>query len=275
MRDDGFNDAAPAVSGRWKKGTGGMPRHGLCRVTCAGFTLIELAMVLFILSLLAGSLLLPLATAVEQMQRSDTERRLEEIRETLYGFAVVNGRLPCPDCKDNTGTCGPVIANDGLEDVPAGGDCATELGNLPWATLGVAPFDGWERPYTYRVTMLFARIPGAPATFTLATNGDIDILDIDGGTPKVAQNIPAIVISHGKNHHAEVQSADEVENYDREPTFFATAEKILASYGGDTARDFVYRKYMLSGGEVLFDDVMIWISPFVLKGRLVNAGRLP
>jgi prepilin-type N-terminal cleavage/methylation domain-containing protein len=215
-----------------------------------GFTLIELAIVLFIISLLAGSLLLPLATGVEQMKRTDTERTLEEIRETLYGFAIVNGRLACPDCKDNSGNCGSVTANDGLEDMLTSNNCTTEIGNVP-------------------------KKPGAPTTFTLATNGDIDILDTDGGTPKVAQNIPAIVISHGKNHYADVQSADEVENYDREPTYFNSPDKILGSYSGDSARDFVYKDYILSGNDILFDDMMIWISPFVLKSRLVNAGRLP
>lgn len=68
-----------------------------------GFTLIEVAVVLFIVTILLGSILIPLATQVEQRQISDTQKTLEEIREALIGFAVVNGYLPCPDT-DNDGT---------------------------------------------------------------------------------------------------------------------------------------------------------------------------
>jgi len=62
---------------------------------CRGFTLVELAMVLFIVSLLLGGLLVPLATQIEARQRSDAEEQLERIREALIGFAIINGRFPC------------------------------------------------------------------------------------------------------------------------------------------------------------------------------------
>ncbi len=63
-----------------------------------GFTLVELAMVLFIVGLLLGGLLVPLSTRLEQESRSQTNITMGEIKETLLGYSVINGKLPCPDC---------------------------------------------------------------------------------------------------------------------------------------------------------------------------------
>ncbi len=62
----------------------------------SGFSLIELAIVLFIVSLLIGGLLMPLSAQNEIRGRQETDKALANIREALIGFAVVNGRLPCP-----------------------------------------------------------------------------------------------------------------------------------------------------------------------------------
>ena len=61
-----------------------------------GFTLIELSVVVLVITLLLGSLLIPLATQVEQRNMSETQKRLQEIKEALIGFAIANGRFPCP-----------------------------------------------------------------------------------------------------------------------------------------------------------------------------------
>jgi type II secretory pathway pseudopilin PulG len=43
-----------------------------------GFTLVELAVVVLVVTLLLGSLLIPLATQVEQRNVSETQKRLQE-----------------------------------------------------------------------------------------------------------------------------------------------------------------------------------------------------
>ena len=63
---------------------------------CAGFTLIEIAIVMTIISLLLGAILVPLGGAFEQSQRKTVKAQLEEINDALIGFAAANGRLPCP-----------------------------------------------------------------------------------------------------------------------------------------------------------------------------------
>ncbi len=127
------------------------------------FTLIEMAVAVFIIALLLGSILVPLTTQVEQRQISDTQKALEEIKEALIGFAVAKGHLPCPDLTTGTNS------NDGQEDVVVMlGTCANVEGNVPWATLGVANADPWGNRFRYRVSSNFAQ--RAPAvTFTLAS----------------------------------------------------------------------------------------------------------
>jgi len=236
-----------------------------------GFTLIELTMVLLILGLLLSSFLAPLAARVEQQERNNTQIQLDEIEKIIYGHVLQNAYLPCPDCRDNAGGCVGLTANDGVEDRPAG-VCASEIGNLPWVTLGVKGTDEWDNTITYRVDDVFAdsNTPvsdGTPlqagcantsatlnVSFSLCSDGDITVNDLATGGDLVASFIPAIVVSHGKNW-AVSTSADEAENTD-----------------GDTI--FVDKDYSQAVGSE-FDDMLIWISPYVLRTMSVNAGILP
>jgi len=249
-----------------------------------GFTLIELAMVLFILGLLLSSFLAPLAARVEQQERNNTQIQLDEIEEILYGHVLQNNYLPCPDCPTSIWSVGciavnaadPTTINDGVEDMfpPANTTCATEVGNLPWVTLGVKSTDEWNNIFTYRVDDTFADRNNATTdgtgcetgsatlnvSFSLCSDGNIDVLDSDNGND-VATNIPAIVVSHGKNWSDNNPSDDEAENYDD-------------GGAGDTDQEFVDKDYSQESGSE-FDDMLIWISPYVLKTMAVKSGILP
>ncbi|RKZ49151.1 MAG: hypothetical protein DRQ48_02550 [Gammaproteobacteria bacterium] len=244
-----------------------------------GFTLIEMAMVIFILGLMMTSFLEPLATRVEEEQRNKTQIQLDDIEEVLFGYVLRNNHLPCPDCSDaltedcvTVNTNDPTDINDGEEDILAD-TCATETGNFPWATLGVKRTDQWDNNFTYHVDKTFADRTIATndgtgcetgsstlgVSFSLCSDGDIEIFSsddaIDSGDPAdVATGIPAIVISHGKNW-ASAASDDEVQNTD-----------------GDN--EFVDKDYSQAAGAE-YDDMLIWISPHILKTMSVKAGMLP
>src|SRR5262245_13404927 len=119
-----------------------------------GFTLIEMAVAVFIIALLLASILVPLATQVEQRQISDAQKAVDENKEARIGFTVANCYLPGPD---KTGGGGAGTANDGLEDVTAAGNCVTTEGNVPWATLGTVNSDPWGNRFRYRVAVNFAQ----------------------------------------------------------------------------------------------------------------------
>ena len=260
-----------------------------------GFTLIELAIVLFIIALILGGLLTPLATKLELEERKQTSEKLEEVRSSLLGFAIVNGHLPCPDCPNTTtGQCNLVATQlgadkigDGIEDgIDSGGNasndrsppnqflsCATlpsptvevtSEGNLPWVTLGVDEFDSWENHFRYRVNEDFADDTdgtgcGTPATnvsFEICSTGNINVNDGTGAS--VAQNVPAVVVSFGKNasETGNPSSASEIENQD-----------------GDTT--FIQKDYVTSSGTDEFDDLLMWLPSSSLIYRMVQAERLP
>src|SRR5919204_6138367 len=71
--------------------------------TQIGFTLVELAVVLTIVAFLLASLMYTLSAQTEQRNFDDTRRRLEQARELVLSFAIVNGRLPCPARSNSAG----------------------------------------------------------------------------------------------------------------------------------------------------------------------------
>lgn len=238
-----------------------------------GFTLVEMAIVLVIVGLLLGGLLMPLSTQIEQRRIAETQKALEEIKEALLGFAIANGRLPCPASATlATGTEPAIIATG----------CTNLAGVLPWATLGVNETDSWGHRYTYRVTKEFTRtipqvtFPGAGcspppnptlAAFALCSQGDIKILSTGGGNT-LASTIPAVVISHGKNGNGAYTSqgtqmpggadADELDNQ-------------LTAAGTSTANNNFISKTLTA----TYDDLTLWLSPNILFNRMVTAGKLP
>ena len=62
-----------------------------------GFSLLEMAIVLLVIGLLLGGALIPLSVQMEKRDRDSTRQQLLDMREALIGYALVNGRLPCPD----------------------------------------------------------------------------------------------------------------------------------------------------------------------------------
>ena len=259
----------------------------------SGFTLVELAMVLFIVSLLIGGLLMPLSAQNEIRGRQETDRALSNIREALIGFAVINGRLPCP--ADRTIASG--VANAGAEAVTApGGPCACTAaasgiagagaacndaaadgvtGVLPWATLGVPEADAWGNRYTYRIATRFgralvtvtgvdfgcvpARDPPTSAAFVLCSVGNMSVKVATGSIVDIATGVPVIVVSHGRNTLGAYMTSG------------AQVAGVVA--GSDEAEN--------ANGDVNFvsnsviDDQLIWLPTSILMGRMLSAGKLP
>jgi prepilin-type N-terminal cleavage/methylation domain-containing protein len=216
-----------------------------------GFSLLEMAIVLAIVGLLMVGLLPGLTGQIEQQRRTETRKQLADIQQALLGFAIINGRLPCP-----TTIADPSNAGYGEEAASCSSNPATE-GYLPWKTLGVLETDAWGSKrnntgdtwsgyWRYRVDRNFA------ATISLSTtfSGDaLSIKDNAGNSLTSSNERPiAIVYSTGPNLVADGQ------NSSFEPT------------GGIYQRD---------SPTSSFDDILIWMSRPQLLNRLVTAGKLP
>ncbi|MDD5058548.1 MAG: type II secretion system protein [Sideroxydans sp.] len=218
-----------------------------------GFSLVEMAIVLVIVGLLATGGLAILASQQDMRRVQDTQTLMDSAKEALIGFAATHNPpyLPCPDTTGN-----------GQEN-RTGSACSTgQEGNLPWVTLGLTDSDSWGNRFRYRVTAAFSN---SATGMTLASTGDITINNAAGIA--LATGIPAIILSHGKNGFGAQNSsggtnlappgANELENTNTNTTFVSNP---LVGTGG-------------TGGE--FDDIVTWISPNILFSRMLAAGRLP
>ncbi len=261
-----------------------------CR-SAGGFTLAELTVVLVIVALLFASAFVPLSTQLEVRNITDTRKQIEDIKEALIGFALSQGRLPCP--ADPTIASGS--ANAGIERAACSGNTLT--GVVPWATLGLREGDAWGRRFTYRVTETFADSIAAsthgctPApnplptmsSYALCTEGDMTVNTRDTTsklTSVIANKVPAVIISHGRNGYGASQptavympdppatNADEATNKTAGTIDFISRDRTDDSTGcSDT----------LATGTPLceFDDIVAWVPLTTLIARTAAAGKLP
>lgn len=254
----------------------------------SGFSLVELAVVIFVIALLLGGLLVPLQTQVESRNYDQTQRILEQAREALIGYAAANGRFPCPA---STVSNGAEDFNVGGGGSAANGICDTTVtgtnafvGFLPAATLGFTPtdaqgyaVDAWgltQNRIRYAVasqtinliTLPFTRTNGMRSASMSSIGAATNMLFVcNSGTGVTATNcntaitlassVPVVVWSLGPNAATGGTSTDELENLDND-------------------RIFVW-KLKTEGTGSAFDDIVIWISPGMIFNRLIAAGQLP
>ena len=248
-------------------------RRTLVRRIPRGFTLVEIAIAIFIITILLGSILVPLTTQVEQRQVSETQKMLEDIKEALIGHAIAKGYLPCTDVTSGAG------ANDGVEDVAAGTCVSSTAGNVPWVTLGLGASDVWGNRFRYRVDANFTRrspaLPPPPTPFDLTSAAGLSVCTkaaCPTATTRLTSSTAgegavAVILSHGRNGYGAIKadtgtanpaptSADEVENLGGS----GYASRAITPFGS-------------TAGE--FDDIVIWLGKYTLFQRMVAAGKLP
>lgn len=231
-----------------------------------GFTLVEMAVVLAVLSLLMAGLLGGVSAQREHRRLLETRNALEQAKEALIGYALANNRLPCPADPSLAST----HADAGHEaSRNASGNCTLLSGALPWADLGVQESDGWGRRFTYGASEKFSAkttsCGSASQTpcFTLTTTADLKVSRAAGcSAANVANGVPAVIVSHGQRfagsygadgNQAPGATGDEAENSD-----------------GGSDKCFVSR----AEEPDVYDDQTSWISASILLAKLVSAGKL-
>jgi len=244
-----------------------------------GFTLLELAVVMGVLMVLAAALAVPVAAQLQARRADEARRQLEEWRDTVLGFAAAHGRLPCPA----TG------ASRGLEQFAAGGDatngaCADfHSGFLPAATLGIAPLDAegfardpWQAASNrVRYAVHGGTVNGVAHALTrvngmqqagLGGLGDAsnylyvcaagETASASGCGPaanQLTRRAAFLLLSLGPNaSNPPAPGSDEARNVDGDASFVAHEARADG-----------------------FDDVVHWASIHLVVHRLVSAGRLP
>jgi len=241
-----------------------------------GFTLTELAVVFTVISLLLAAAMYTLSAQTDQRNNEETRRRLEAARELLLGFAVANGRLPCP------------ATTSGAEAITTPPNCdATYGGFLPAQAIGFQivdtggfALDAWGNRIRYAVASTAptcAVAPTAAPHFTnaiaLRTNGiscqpnDLVVCQSASGITATScgtaasvtnqTTLAALVFSTGKNGATGSTGIDEAANLNGDRVFvWHTPTPVGAANGA-------------------FDDQMAWIPVGELYGKLIAAGLLP
>ncbi len=258
-----------------------------------GFTLVEMAIVLVIFGLVLSALLLPLRAQREQAAQTQTSNSLDNAKQALLGFAQANGRLPCPATATSQGIASPSTS----------GACTVQQGFLPAATLGIQPvdsqglvIDAWNNPIRYAVTQVDnpnGVIIGLPIGYGIknipdfTSSAELQDIGISRTNPAPPLNVPALnpdlKVSCGQITTTECTAAnlltnnavaviystgangglldsevgiDEVANKNATTTFYSRTQTAKGSASGE------------------FDDLVTWISPYVLYNAMIQAGQL-
>jgi type II secretory pathway pseudopilin PulG len=257
-----------------------------------GFSLVEIAVVLIIITVLFALLATPLSGQIEARRIEETRKLQESVKEALLGFAVANGRLPCPAsgtsngiesyCTNGTGGCGaPLLA------VQPHGRCTNPFdGFVPAVTLGVSPvdatgylIDAWPNAAASRMRYAVStdvdangysltRTDGIKArTMAMVVSGPNLIVCSTGltaaasatacnaPTQTLATGAAAVLLSLGSNGGTPFASL----SFDEQNNQSTTPDRVFTS-GTPTGN---------------FDDVVTWLSMNTLFGRMVQAGKLP
>lgn len=233
-----------------------------------GFSLIEISVVMLIVTMLLGAILVPLTTQVAQRKISDTQKTLEDIKEALLGYAIANGRLPCPASSTSSG----------IESPAGGGVCTNPYdGLVPAATLGLQAtdsqgyaIDAWGSRIRYAVTIsntsAFTTANGMrnvgmtallPSLDVCPTSTGITTTSCGTGNPYLANSAVAVILSLGPNWATGGTGADEAANLNGDQVFVSHVRSDSSNPNGE------------------FDDIVTWLSSNVLISRMVAAGQLP
>jgi len=227
----------------------------------AGFTLLEIAIVLVVMAVVTGGLLSPLKARLEGARYRETRVALELAERAIVGYSVSRGaQLPCPD-GDGDGTEDLVDPPAGVSgpNVRTGSRCRLAAGMLPWRTLGLHRADAWGSPLLYHpdAALLSEAGLGTPPQ----TMSNLSVIEAGSGTAltlRAPDGPVAIVLSCGPNRRvdASLDSAGQGGGCGLAPE----------AHGG---------RYRYGPPGAASDDVVRWLSKNVLLAELVYAGAWP
>jgi len=273
-----------------------------------GFTLVELAVVLTIVTLLLASLMYTLSAQVEQRNFEETRRRLEQARELIVSFALVNGRLPCPArftstasnsaglesfCTAAATSSSSTCVGTETTTVQTHGTCSNHFdGYVPGASLGAIQTDGngfaidaWGNRLRYSVARTNTNCSGTstpPNTYTTMFTSKSSLqqygISCQPNDLLVCRSATGITSSDcGSAVNAIMTTSTVV------AIIYSTGKNGASGGTGlDEAANLDGNPIFVShtpapssaaNGE--FDDQMTWLTVGELYNRLIGAGKLP
>lgn len=184
---------------------------------CRAFTLLELAIVLVIISVVLSTAISIGSTRIEAQRLQDTRSRIVLIDSAITQYISNYNRLPCPAVGSIAAPTPaiPAPANFGEEARKTTGDkdCDSTLltdnsgdvyaGIVPHKDLGISPaavLDGWENNFTYVIDNKYT-FEGSEAGLDGFLGEQIapEITVRNASSTDISVNAVYILVSHGKN----------------------------------------------------------------------------
>lgn len=270
-----------------------------------GFTLIEMAVVLVILSMAAagGLAVVTRSTDVEKMRL--TRERMDKILRATELYAQKWYAVTCPASPTQLPTDAGFSRSMGYVGAGPAPTCITAtglarsasnnvfMGAVPTGTLGLPPeymLDGWGRKFAFVVDQDMINGQGTfliDKEFFRGNNSDILLVDASGnavvkdatnspsGAPSAgdARNPVVVLISHGKNGFGAYPYKGTAQVVDSRVTANRTMENDNAHVSADSvAFDTVFRALTYKETDTgsaataqMFDDIVMWRTQTDLK----------
>ncbi|MEO8100946.1 MAG: prepilin-type N-terminal cleavage/methylation domain-containing protein [Betaproteobacteria bacterium] len=266
-----------------------------------GFSLLEVAIVMVIVAILLTTVGVPLATQVEARRTEETRRMLEEVKEALLGFAMANGRFPCPAFANATSNSAGresfCVAASGncpgseTQAVQAHGNCSNFYdGFVPGATLGLSSLDNqgflvdaWGNESNRVRYAVFGEAVGAGAfpftSSTSPTDMQLATLSVLGA----ASSNYLYICNSGTGVTATTCGGGTANTLTTKAPILlmSLAQNAPAgATGADESKNTDGNKVFVShtpvkGGTNEFDDIVTWIPITTILKKMLDAGKLP
>ena len=279
-------------------------RNGRRLRATGGFSLIELAIVIGLITLLLGSLLVPLQSQVESRKLSDTEKIMDNAREALLGYAAANGYFPCPadyaggsSGAEATGSTHTATTGTCPATVTGLGTAGVYVGYLPAVTLGLTSTDS----SSYAVDSWGGttnRIRYAVSSTSVNSNAACNANPVNkpftNASGMRSATMSCILSATLLSVCNSATGASATACASAATTLTSNAIVVIWSLGanagttgGTSTHEAKNTQVLASADRVFvlrdksdvtateFDDVVTWISPPMLFSRLLAAGQLP
>lgn len=250
----------------------------------AGFSLVEMAIVILIAGIMMGAGLSLLAVKQTAAQADVTRKNQETIKQALINYLGQKKRLPCPTTVANGGIAAPLPP------------CTSYSGIVPYYALGLdraVALDGWENFITYVVSANPITTPplspyttawlysyNASSSASPNTNnaslafwpsistGGITVTDGTNtiASPSNATGAAVVLISYGKNGYG----AFNIKGQNAPPPT-ANVDEVKNAAPDSTGLAITVVKRDASE---IFDDILMIVSTNDLTGPLITNGTL-
>lgn len=239
-----------------------------------GFSLVEMAVVLVVISLVVGVSANWGANILEKSRRYETAQKLKTIEEALYNYRQAYHRLPCPadaSLVTSNANYGVEAANSGscTGGTPAANSSSqqTVAGAFPFKAIGLSEdmiYDGWGRKFSYVVNSKFTHNEAFKYYGLSLQCGNLTVKDETGASR--TENAIYAVVSAGADGHGAYTKAGT--RFDGDVTDTDSQENCdCDADAGSTTFD---AAFVLKDETANFDDLLVYKERWQMDDALFD-----